>query len=316
MTSWHRWSLSSTTLLLAALLTACGGGGNPPSTAVTQTPSGALSQLPGAPVATGDTATDGFNWFNYRRAMMGLPMLSRNAQLNTAAQGHASYLRLNNVVSHVQTPGAPGFTGAQLADRLAAAGYGLVKSYAFGEVISATSDTSGFYQAEQLVAAIYHRFVVFEPVFKEAGTGAATASGGYTYFTCDLAASNGYGPGIGSGTVATYPVAGQTMVPTSFLSDNETPDPVPGQNLVGYPISVHANSPSTVTVGSFTIHPHAGGANLAVRQLSHDVDSETPPTAAAIIPLSVLSAATTYDVTFSGQVDGVAVTRSWSFTTQ
>ncbi|WP_296002755.1 CAP domain-containing protein [Rugamonas sp.] len=304
-------------LLVTALLSACGGGdNNPASTVVTATPPASLTQLPGAPASTGATATDGYNWFNYRRAMVGLPLLARNAQLDTVAQGHASYLRLNNTVSHDQTPGAPGYTGAQLADRLAAAGYALVKPYAYGEVISATSNTSGFYQADELVAAIYHRFVIFEPVFKEAGAGAATASGGYTYFTCDLAASNGYGPGIGSGTLVNYPVAGQTMVPTSFLSDNETPDPVPGQNQVGYPISVHANITGTLTVQSFTVRAHAGGANLAVRQLSHDVDSETPLSAAAIIPLAVLAAATTYDVAFSGQVDGVAVTRNWSFTTQ
>src|SRR5476649_2590297 len=169
MTSRQRWFLSFLTLLAAALLTACGGGGNAADTSVTSlAPPATLAQLPGAPVATGDTATDGFNWFIYRRAMAGLPMLSRNALLNTAAQGHANYLRVNDTVSHDQTPGAPGFTGAQLLDRLAAAGYTLVKPYAYGEVISATSDTSGFYQAEQLVAAIYHRFVIFEPVFKEA----------------------------------------------------------------------------------------------------------------------------------------------------
>jgi len=318
MTSRQRWFLSFLTLLAAALLTACGGGGgNAADTSVTSlAPPATLAQLPGAPVATGDTATDGFNWFNYRRAMAGLPMLSRNALLNTAAQGHANYLRVNDTVSHDQTPGAPGFTGAQLLDRLAAAGYTLVKPYAYGEVISATSDTSGFYQAEQLVAAIYHRFVIFEPVFKEAGTGAATASGGYTYFTCDFSANNGYGAGIGSGALITYPVAGQTQVPSSFLSDNETPDPVPGQNAVGYPISVHANITGTLTVNSFSVRQHGAASDLTVRLLTHDADSDTPASAAAIIPLAVLAAATTYDVSFSGNVDGVAITRAWSFTTQ
>ena len=319
MTSWQRRFLSFLTLLIAALLTACGGGsgGNASDTSVTPlSPSAALAQLPGAPVATGDTATDGFNWFNYRRAMAGLPVLARNTLLDTAAQGHANYLRVNNTVSHDQTPGAPGFTGAQLLDRLAAAGYKLVTPYAYGEVISSTSDTSGFYQAEQLVAAIYHRFVIFEPVFKEAGTGASTANGGYTYFTCDFAADNGYGPGIGSGALITYPVAGQTQVPASFLSDNETPDPVPGQNAVGYPISVHANITGTLTVQSFTVRQHGAASAMTVRLLTHDSDSDTPASAAAIIPLAVLSAATTYDVSFSGQVDGVAITRGWSFTTQ
>ena len=310
----HRY-LSLTAVLLAAVLSACGGGsGDGTMTSAPSTPS--LQQLPGAPAFSGDTARDGYDWINYRRSQAGLPVLARNAQIDTAALAHSNYQRLNNTVTHSETAGLPGFTGAQLSDRLAAAGYVLTAPYAYGEVISATSDTSGFYQAEQLIAAIYHRFVIFEPVFKEAGAGAATTSGGYTYFTCDLAANNGYGPGLGSGNLTTYPVSGQTQVPANFFSDNESPDPVPNQNEVGYPISVHADIDSTVLVQSFTVHPHSGGANLSVRMLTHDTDSDTPQSAAAIIPLAVLNAATMYDVSFSGSVDGVAITRSWSFTTQ
>jgi hypothetical protein len=78
---------------------------------------------------------------------------------------------------------------------------------------------------------------------------------------------------------------------------------------------VHANITSTVTVQSFSVRPR-GGADLAVRQLSHDLDSHTPTSAAAIIPVSRLAAATTYDVSFSGTVDGTPVSRSWSFTTR
>jgi hypothetical protein len=37
---------------------------------------------------------------------------------------------------------------------------------------------------------------------------------------------------------------------------------------------------------------------------------------AAIVPLAPLKAATVYDVSFVGAVDGVAVTKSWSFTTK
>jgi hypothetical protein len=38
--------------------------------------------------------------------------------------------------------------------------------------------------------------------------------------------------------------------------------------------------------------------------------------AAAIIPLAPLAAGTTYDVSFSGTVDGTALSKSWSFTTK
>jgi len=309
------------------MLVACGGGSS--STTSTTTPtvandtgnaggsSGTTTTTtdPSAPALTGNIATDGLNWINYRRSQAGVAQLTRNSLIDTAALGHSNYQKTNNVVTHVQTAGNAGFTGASLADRLAQAGYvfNTNASRAYGEIISATSNGSGVYMAEELITAIYHRFVMFEPIFKELGSGAATTSAGYTYFTTDFAANNGYGTGI-SGIVV-WPYSGQTSVAPNFFSDYESPDPVPNQNEVGYPVSVHANINATVTVQTFTIQPH-GGSVLSVRLLSHAGDTETPASAAAIVPLAPLKAATVYDVAFSGAVNGVAVTKSWSFTTK
>jgi uncharacterized protein YkwD len=303
---------------MAAALAACGGGGGSDGTSssanVAQgTPATATAE-PGAPAASGDTAADGFAWFNYRRTQIGLAPLARNGLIDAAAVGHSNYLRLNNTVSHDQVGGKPGFTGAALGNRLAAAGYTPAGQYAYGEVISAAGDRAGFFHAEELIAAIYHRFLVFEPVFREMGVGAATTTN-YTYFTADLAASNGYGPGVARGSVAVYPASGQTAVPVNFMSDSESPDPVPNLNEVGYPVSVHANISSVLKVTSFTIRPR-GGSDLPVRLLANAVDTHTPEAAAAIVPLARLAAGTTYDVAFSGSVDSVAVTRNWSFTTR
>lgn len=311
------------------VLAACGGGGSD-STASSTTPavandtgnaggSGGTSTTvpvdPSAPALTGNIATDGLNWINYRRGQAGVVQLTRNSLIDTAALGHSNYQKTNNVVTHVQTAGNPGFTGASLGDRLAQAGYvfNTNASRAYGEVISATSNTSGQFMAEELITAIYHRFVMFEPMFKELGSGSATTSAGYTYFTTDFAANNGYGTGI-SGIVV-WPYSGQTAVASIFYSDYESPDPVAGQNEVGYPVSVHANINATVTVQTFTIQPH-GGSALTVKLLAHASDTETPASAAAIVPLAPLKAATVYDVAFSGAVNGVAVTKSWSFTTK
>lgn len=301
---------------LAATMTACGGGGSdtaaPASPVTPVTP--ALVALPGAPAQTGDTALDGYNWFNYRRAQAGLSVLARNSLLDTAAQGHSNYQQQNNTITHEQTVGKPGYTGATLTQRLAAAGYKLAGQYVSGEVISAASQTSGFYHAEELIGAIYHRFVIFEPVFREMGTGAAT-SANYTYFTADFAANGSYGPGVGRGNVAVYPFVNQTMVPANFFSDSEAPDPVPDRNEVGYPISVQGDVGASVIVKSFTVHER-GGADLPARLLTNAADSHTPTSAAAIIPLAVLKSNTVHDVSFSGTVDGIAVSRNWSFTTR
>ncbi|MDQ2989709.1 MAG: CAP domain-containing protein, partial [Pseudomonadota bacterium] len=170
--------------------------------------------------------------------------------------------------------------------------------------------------------AIYHRFVIFEPQFKEIGSGSATTSAGYTYFTTDFGARNGYGQGIGIGQVVVWPFNGQTAVTTNFFSDSEIPDPVPEKdsngksiNEVGYPISVHGDFSTVVVVQSFTVQPR-GGSSLTTKLLQHSTDAETEQSAAAIIPMAPLKSATTYDVTFSGTVDGMAVTKSWSFTTK
>jgi uncharacterized protein YkwD len=313
-----KWRLPLATLLTALLLAACGGGGDGGNTTAvtgpTTTPS-TPTQEPGAPTLSGNNALDGFNWINYRRAQLGLSVLARNSKIDVAAQGHSDYQRTNNVITHDETPGLPGFTGVTLADRLNAATYTLIRPYATGEVISATSNSTGFYQAEELIAAIYHRFVIFEPIFKEIGTGSATTSGGYTYFTADFTVNNGYS-GLGAGQFVVYPASNQTGVPTNFFSDSESPDPVPGQNEVGYPISVHADNGRTgLTVQSFSVAPR-GGSALTVRLLSNATDSATGPSVAAIVPLAPLRGATTYDVSFSGTVSGTAVTRNWSFTTK
>jgi hypothetical protein len=320
-------------LLVSLLLSACGGGGGGGGGADSPAPASARESLatlePTAPQMSGDSATDSISWFNFRRQQIGLPALARNAVIDTAALGHSNYQKLNGI-THIQEEGKPGFTGACLYDnakeaacapsktsRLEAAGYQFapLTSYAYGEVIVRSGDPSGFNGSEDLIAAIYHRFVIFEPMFKEIGSGAAASPEGAIYITTDFAA-NGLSRVLGQGGTVVYPFANQQNVPRIFLSDSESPDPVAGRNEVGYPISVHADITSTVSVQSFTVQPR-GGSALPAQVLTNSTDAQhTPKSVAAIVPLDVLAAGTTYDVQFRGTVDGVAVERSWSFTTR
>lgn len=312
--NWNFSKLSVSAAAVALLLAACGGGDGASPGPSAQTPSAAAE--PGAPAAVGNIALDGLNWINYRRSQLGVSTLARHVAIDRAAQGHSDYQRINNIVDHHQVAGKPGFTGITLLDRLSAAGYVFANAtYAYGEVISASASSSGFYLAEELVTAIYHRFVMFEPRFKEIGTGASINASGYAYFTSDFTANNGYGPGIGNATVVKWPFAGQTGVATNFFSDYESPDPVPNANEVGYPISVHGDINAAVTVQTFTIAPR-GGSAVSVRMLSHATDSGTPQAAAAIIPLSPLRGGVTYDVRFVGRVDSTPLDISWTFTTK
>jgi uncharacterized protein YkwD len=318
----NRWTTTLVSLAAAWALAACGGGGGTTAAVPTPTPAAPVPVVvtppveASAPAQVGDVATDGRNWINYRRGQIGMAAMTQNMLIDRAAQAHSDYQKLNDTISHDEIAGKPGFTGARLLDRLSAAGYTFgPSSYAYGEVISATTNNSGSYMADELITAIYHRFVIFEPMFKEIGTGSATTAKGYTYFTSDFTANNGYGPGIGRGVVVTWPYSGQTKVTPNFFSDYEAPDPIPNANEVGYPVSVHADITAALKVDTFTIRAR-GGADLAVKLLEHGSDFETPASAAAIVPLAPLRAATTYDVTFTGSADGFPVSKTWSFVTK
>lgn len=323
-----RLSPLASAISLSLALAACGGGD---SAQQSPSPSAVISQQLGqetnAPQATGNMATDGLNWFNFRRQQIMLPGLPSNSLITTAAQRHSEYQKLNNTITHDQTPGKPGFTGATLQDRLSQASYSLIPSYVVGEVIAQTGYTDGFTAAEALITAIYHRFVIFEPMYREAGAGYATAASGYTYFTADFAASNGLGNGLGAGKFAVYPYDGQKNLPNNFFSDSEEPDPVPGKNEVGYPVSVHADIDQLISVTDFSIRQRATAALLTVQLLASQSDPRTPSSAVAIIPLDPLMAGTTYDVTFTGYIctsqstgtcanNKLPIAKNWSFTTR
>jgi uncharacterized protein YkwD len=318
----HRVNSILAACIAALALAACGPGGPRQDTSAASSngnpPAGSTGQDSNAPALTNNVAVDGRVWINYRRSQIGMSALTENTQIDIAAQGHSDYQRINNTVTHVQDSSKPGFTGAQLQDRLAKAGYNIGAPNAIGEVIAASSTGTGFDLVDQLITAIYHRFVIFEPVFKEVGTGSAVGASNYTYLTADFAANNGLGAGIAKGAMVTWPFNGQTGIPTSFDSNKEEPDPVPNQDTVGYPISVHANLTSTLTVTSFTVHAHGSNASLTTRLLSKatDPNMSTNASAAAIVPLATLAGNTTYDVDFMGTLDGAPVTKSWSFTTK
>lgn len=318
MSTLQRWNISATALIVASLMAGCGGGGNDYGGGVnnpTPDPTPIPPVEPGSPVQTNNVATDGLNWTNFRRSQIGIPVLARSSLIDNAAQNHSDYQRINNLVTHDEIAGKSGFTGATLFARLNHVGYTFTGGYAFGEVISASNSASGAYLAEELITAIYHRFVIFEPRFKEIGAGAA-ANGSYNYLTLNFTANNGYGPGLGFGQLVTWPVNNASNVTRNFMSDFESPDPVPGINEVGYPVSVHADIDATLVVTSFTMQPR-GGSNLNVRLLAKSAgDTHTPASAAAIVPLAKLAASTVYDVSFVGTSGGAPVSKTWSFTTK
>ena len=307
----HRFQ-SVLLLLSLVLLTACGNNTEDDSL----TPAAKLIiQEAGAPTITGDMATDALNWFNFRRQQAGLRILLRNSVIDQAAKSHANYQQLNNVATHEETQGLPGFTGINPAARLRAAGYPLNSSgFSDGEVIAALNGNDGFAAAEGLIGAIYHRFTLLEPAFNEAGAGAASRFGGYNWLTVNLI-TNQNNASAGSMQIISWPTADQKNVRVNFFTDQEFPDPLPGTDEAGFPVSVHAEINAVLRVDSFTIRAR-GESPLAVKLLDQTTDVDTPASAAAIIPLSPLRPSTTYDVEFNGRINDQIVSRHWAFFTQ
>lgn len=325
---------SLVSILLAGLLVAsCGGGDN-----------GAASSSAGS---TASTASEGFAQINFRRASAGIPPLNFSSEITRAAQSHSDYQRINgpfqedggsSPITHAETPGKPNFTGVEACpDRITAAGYVLdpAQGYGCGEVISALSDSSGVTAAEELIAAVYHRFIVLQPSFRDAGAGAALSSDGrFAIFTQNFAVRGSFA-GLGSGNFAVYPFHGQTVVPTSFNHSTEMPDPLPPSmfpefvdKAVGYPVSVHADLDQRIDVTTFTLRQQANSTLMNARLLSAATDVETQSFSAAIVPFQQLSPGTSYVAEFSGTICSrsfetdqcvsapVPVARTWSFTTQ
>ncbi|MBI2318798.1 MAG: CAP domain-containing protein, partial [Betaproteobacteria bacterium] len=258
-----------------------------------------------------------------RRTQIGLSPLTLNAELQTAARGHADYIAINNLGGgHYQDAAQypSGFTGTTPSDRIASAGYKEVKnadgswSLATGEVVSRGS-FHGEQAVDALIAAIYHRMDIFASNFDEQGAGVAQGAQGITVI--NFGARHFPPPAAPDGWVGVYPYDGQSGVPIDFYSAEESPRPLAGLGLdrVGYPVSIQIDGTKVLSVSSFALAP-LGGSPMQVHLLSAaSGDAYMPASAAAIIPLNLLAYGTTYEANFAGTADGVAFAKTWRFTT-
>lgn len=315
-------------LPLIAALTACGGGGSsptdnaPPSTAPTVPGTGSFTDTTPANAAAvpGSYANPvraaAFDRVNLLRQAAGLGAVRQAAQLDQAAQAHADYMSINQVFSHSETPGANGYTGANQTQRAQAAGYAAWSTVAEVQVGSTLPVSDGAGMVDALFAAPYHRLGLVYYRVDEAGVGHGATGVPYS-IVIDL----GRNPGQGAPatTAVIWPRDGDVGVWTQGAP--EMPDPIPENNgsPYGYPISVSVHENKTLTVSSFTLEG-PGGATVSTKLLDHATDTNLQSVGgrhfAALLPRAPLASNTTYTVRFTGAIDGVAYTKTWTFTTQ
>ena len=223
--------------------------------------------------ATGFAADDAFEYLNEIRTQAGMQLFKRDRNLALAAQMHADYLLMNNAWGHEQRPGNPGFTGQTPLDRMLRAGY---SSRHNSENVSTHKGAGDALKSiDGLMGAIYHRFSFLTFDFDEVGVGHAS-QGDYHSFVynlgntikaglCDEAAKD-LPPGhyifkvcadeqqrINQETFnrALTSVQAQNPAYVALPADGlsgispafyiEAPDPLPGVDVSGYPVSIQFN---------------------------------------------------------------------------
>jgi uncharacterized protein YkwD len=324
---------------LASTLHACGGGGGgttpePPPPAPTPAPS--PSPTPSAPIAAQVTVPTpvgydaerlaAFNRLNEIRLSAGLGMVAQSTAMDQAAQAHADWMVGNDVFSHQEQAGTPGFLATDWPLRDEAFGYVPVGG---GEVMSAP--THGAAGVDALVNTLYHRAVMlaFEPV--DVGIGWSSGAGAHVSMPLVIDVTRPGSDAVrGLGQAAQQTIAGVSIWPLDHATDIplrlglENPNPVPSQDVstLGTPLSITIDRLKTISTLTFVLTNTATGAVVPTQTLTNQNDPNflIPLSFVAAIPLVVLSPSTTYTARFSGSAsalggDSEGVNRVWSFTT-
>jgi len=256
---------------------------------------------------------------NYYRAVAGLAPVAAESRLLRAAQFHTQYLNSTDEMGHYEDRRAdPYFTGRTPFERIDNQHYDYSEA---GEVVARQPSSHPPAAADALMAAIYHRFIILASDFVQGGPGVTLdADRGVEELNVTIDFGAEKLPPLPRPSVLTvYPADGQLAVPIDFDPGEESPNPMPSETLVGYPASIQVDPRHVFVVQSFKLYELVAGQSpreVDTRLLTHSADRETPPHAAALIPLLPLVPSTAYQLMFSGRVDGIAVDRTWRFVTE
>lgn len=332
--------LLASVLVSGLVLTACGGGGS--STTATQptvTPDVTVANLqlsvPAPSYGAGSPQLSAFNAINSYRQKLGLGLWAQNLALDQASQAHATY-SLETTLSispHLEDPSQPGFTGATYDVRDLAAGY---KGSPVSEVMGIGT---GAQAIDRAMNTVYHRRLLMEQSATEAGIGMAYSANAGTYvnvidFGFTKAQNNA------SDFVVVYPMDKQTGIFACMQHENPNPYPTsetaytaqfsaPGAAANGYSclgipglpssnITIDVATGKTLVVTSFIVTEAGQTAPLDAWVMANGVTfdgSVLDPSWSVLTAKSPFKLNTTYNVAFTGSVDGAPLTKNWSFTT-
>jgi uncharacterized protein YkwD len=283
-----------------------------------------------AAYAAGSTADIAFKKLNAFRAVQNLGPVNQNANADIAAKNHQFYVFTNQsgANGHVEVAGKPGFTGASVMDRLVAAGYPAISAsevIAFGLEQGNPNATA----VDNLINTVYHRAAMMTQGFTVVGI-AGDDDNNPLYI--DFGATKLQ---VNAGDyVGVYPANGQTGV---FLTHSlEAPNPfyqeleMTQANMcakTSSPISLTSEASTILSVTTFTVTEAGQTTPLDVRLITSSTSAQDTsyltPNAAFIVGKAPFKPNTTYNVRFvgkatgtaTGATNGLAIDKSWSFTT-
>jgi uncharacterized protein YkwD len=308
-------------IAVAISLTACGGGGGgsavPPTTTTPPagvTPPNLQVNVPAPTYTVGSMELESYVEFSGFRRMMGVGPIAQSAPLDTSTKNHAFYVGTNQIMTHYEEALKTGFTGVSPADRMSFAQYSGTPSV---EVIGAER---GKLAVRGLMNSVYHR----DGILNQAATdiGMSYNSLWAPILVMDFG-QKGAGQHNGSDYTATYPVNNQTDLPLAMVS--ESPNPFADVALTypdfaaktSSPVSVYSEEHTTLIVNTFTVTENGQTTPLDMRLITHqnDINNLVPNYAVHIVGKAPFKANTKYNVSFNGNVNGVSLTKIWSFTT-
>lgn len=345
-------------MFTAVLTSACGGGGGGTAPAPTPTPTpppppvlvvptaGNLQVTVPAPTYASDAwELSMFDQLNQWRERAGAGKLAQSSQIDAAALGHARWIALNDL-SHTQTPGSAGFTGATVTDRFVAAGFASAtkasesiggRNLLLPSPPASCIPVAGPYHTADLFSNWTHVGISSIETAKVPGS---IRSVGEVVCVMNLARTdalrNGQVPASGSlvtfpfdGGIARYqgfPGSELPRPPRSVLpNDVAGPSVVVGLFNADY-VNWKADGTLNPTITQLEIKDDLGNV-LPVGILSHptlkagpgvvlNADTVMPEGMVALVPLSPLTINKVYRVNFSAtlKTGAPALTKSWTFT--
>ncbi|KLU38465.2 hypothetical protein AB595_00950 [Massilia sp. WF1] len=284
--------------------------------------------VPAAAYAAGSQELEFFTQLNVFRALHGLGLVAQSVALDKANQNHLAYMLTNSDVNysdvdpktgvpyaHEEDPARPGYTGVAPIDRARFAGYAVTWT---GEEVSYGLGRGGANAFASLLGTVYHRQGLMFQAPHDFGISAGNDKYQTTTLSFGIAdkrqrnASDYFGA---------YPADKQTGVPLSMVAEVPTPfADVVGNDFAiktSYPIDVASEESTTLKVESFTMTEAGQTVALDARLLTADNDPSKllGKNTAYLVGKAPFKANTTYNVSFKGTVNGVAVTKTWSFAT-